>query len=130
MTTERASWSQEWSPEWDEALVRLEDFLLGYPIGRALPHLEELASAAGVPIEFLGADERAQKVIVEAIGARPFGTTDSVDRARLRVELMTLEVEVLTERIKQPSTPRNEVRRAKNRLATLRRDLGEIRRLL
>ena len=119
-----------WTAEWDEALTRLEDFLLSYPVSRALPHLDAIATRAGVPLDFLGGDERAHKVIMEAVGARPLGTHATVEQARLQVELLALEVEVLSERLRDPATSAAELGRIAARLRDARRSVDELRRVL
>lgn len=115
---------------WDEALARLEDFLLSYPHDRALPGLRTLLREACVPEEFLRVDERALKVLHDAVVDRPFGSADAVQRARMEVEFLTLEVEVLTDRLRDPATSQAEAERASERLAAVRRELARLRRLL
>lgn len=115
---------------WDEALARLEDFLLSYPEDRALPGLTTLLRRARVPADFVRSDERALKVLHDAIVDRPFGTMDAVARARMEIELLTLEVEVLTDRLRDPAAGPAEVERACERLAAVRRELARIRQRL
>jgi hypothetical protein len=111
----------------DAALSRLEDVLLALPVDRALPDLDQLLERAGVPRELLGRDERVLKVLHEAVLARPFGDLDDVGRARTEVELLTLEVEVLTDRLGAGTTAGDEVARAVARLAEVRSRLEAIR---
>lgn len=111
----------------DAALSRLEDVLLTLSVDRALPDLDRLLEAADVPHELLRRDERALKVLHEAVLARPFGDLDEVGRARTEVELLTLEVEVLTDRLRADGADPDEVQRAVARLAEVRRRLDEIR---
>ena len=111
----------------DEMLGRLEDVLLSYSYDRALPDLPTILREAGIGQEFLRADDRAIKVLHEAIVARPLGTHDSVARIKTEVELLTLEVRVLTERLRDPRATRDETERASARLARVRRRLDEIR---
>jgi hypothetical protein len=115
---------------WDEALQRLEDFILAYPPGRALPHVDEIAARANLPKGFLRGDERAHKVLLEAVAARPLSSREQVAQVRTEVELLTLEVQVLTDRLDDPSTPEGERRRAAERLAAVRSRLEEIRDVL
>lgn len=115
---------------WDEALTRLEDFLLSYPQDRALPGLETLLARARVPEDFLRNDERALKVLHEAVVGRPLGSVDAVARARVEIELLTLEVELLTDRLRDPATSPARAARASERLEVVRDDLARIRDLL
>jgi hypothetical protein len=109
----------------DEALARLEDVLLAYSFERALPDLTTILRDAGVSEELLRTDERATKLLHEAIVARPLATVDAVSRRRIEVELLTLEVEVLTERIASGDV--DEQTRAAARLADIRAQLAAIR---
>lgn len=111
----------------DAALCRLEDVLLALPVDRALPDLDRLLGQARVPHELLRRDERVLKVLHEAVLARPFGDLGQVERVRTEVELLTLEVEVLTERLGADTSTEVEVEQASTRLAEVRRRLDEIR---
>jgi hypothetical protein len=111
----------------DTALGRLEDVLLALPLDRALPDLEVLLDRAGVPAELLRRDERVLKVLHEAVLARPFADADDVGRVRTEVELLTLEVGVLGERLDDDATSDDEVVRAVARLREVRRRLAEVR---
>ena len=113
----------------DRALARLEDVLLATPFDRALPDLEDLLRDADVPLQLLWRDDRALKVVQEAIVARPFGELESVHRTRAEVELLTLEVEVLTDRLLGgPDVVTFE--RVTTRMREVRARLDEIRREL
>lgn len=112
--------------EFDRALARLEDVLLALPYDRALPDLDVLLDRAGVPAELLRRDDRVLKVLHEAIVARPFGVIDDVRRTRTEVELCTLEVEVLTERLVEHADDPVALRRVTLRLAELRARLAEV----
>ena len=112
---------------WDAALARLEDVLLGLPEDRALPDLDELLRAAKVSREVVRQDERALKLLHEAMLARPLSDRDEVTRIRNHVEMMTLEVEVLTERIRDRETDPATAARALSRLDEIRIALGEVR---
>lgn len=112
--------------DWDAALARLEDFVGAYPTDRALPDLEVIAERAAVSRDFLDGDERAHKVLLEAIGARPLSSVEYVTQLRTEVELLTLEVEVLSDRMAR-SGDRDERGRLVARLAEVRARLGEIR---
>ena len=114
----------------DAALVRLEDVLAGLPFDRALPGLQALLAVAGVDEEFLAADDRARKVLHEAIVARPLASASVVQRHAAEVELLTLEVEVLGERVAAADRPDDERAAAEARLAAVRSRLEEIKRLL
>lgn len=114
----------------DEALVRFEDVLLSYPYDRALPDLPAILREAGISEEFLRADDRALKVLHEAILARPLASHDVVARAKTEVELLTVEVQVLTDRLRDPEATTEETQRATARLARVRRRLDELREQL
>jgi hypothetical protein len=113
--------------ELDLAVTRLEDVLLTLPYDRALPHLDALLDRAGVPAELLHRDERVWKVLHEAIAARPFADLDVVRRTRTEVELLTLEVEVLTDRLSTPTADPTLRERTLRRLDEVRRRLDEVR---
>ncbi len=110
----------------DEALARLEDVLHLLPFDRAVPDLAHLLEAAGVEEDLLRRDERARKVLYEALLARPFGTFGAVQQVRTEVELLTLEVEVLTDRLQDPALDREVFERTAARLAQVRARLEEI----
>jgi hypothetical protein len=109
----------------DEALARLEDVLLELPFERAVPDLPELLSRAEVDRSLLLHDERAMKLLHEALVARPFGTLEVVQRVRTEVELLTLEVELLTERLADADA--REQQRIGSRLDAVRSRLEELR---
>jgi hypothetical protein len=111
----------------DEALTRLEDALLGYPYDRALPDLATILDDAGVTAELLTVDDRAAKLLHEAIVARPLSSLDAVAQLRTEVELLTLEVQVLTERLAAPDADPDEAGRSAARLAAIRARLTELR---
>lgn len=111
----------------DEALGRLEDVLLAYPYDRTLPDLASILRQAGVSEDFLASDDRAVKVLHEAIVARPLSSHDAVAQVRTEVELLTLEVRVLTDRLRRPDAASDEVERASARLYRVRHRLDEIR---
>ena len=113
---------------WDEALQRLEDFLLAYPTDRALPDLAAIAQRASLPAEFIREDERAHKVLHEALVGRPLTSMDAVVAVRTEVELLTLEVEVLADRLRTGSD--DDVAAVVARIDAVRARLDEIRRLI
>lgn len=115
---------------WDVALARLEDFLLAYPLDRALPDVTEIVREADLPVDFLAQDERASKVLHEAIHARPFSTPAEVADVRAEVEMLTLEAQVIADRLRDPGTAAVDRGGAQERLGRLRRRLEEIRRQL
>ncbi len=119
--------SASWGADQDEALARLEDVLQALPFDRAVPDLGHLLAAAGVDEDLLRRDERARKLLHEALLARPFGSLDAVQRVRTEVELLTLEVEVLTDRLRDPSLDADTHRRTGERLAEVRTHLDELR---
>lgn len=110
----------------DAAVSRLEDVLLALPDDRALPDLSTILDRAELSPEILRRDERVLKVIHEAVLARPFGDLDRVARTRTEVEFLTLEVEVLADRLADPSLPAEAVERAIARLADVRARLREL----
>lgn len=111
---------------WDEALCRLEDLLLAEPYDQALPDLADLLDRARVPLSLVEHDDRARKLLGEAMLARPADQGDPVRRARVRVEFLVLEVEVLTERLRDPRVSEREARRAVERIDDV---AGQLRRL-
>lgn len=112
--------------EMDDALVRFEDVLLALPYDRALPDLEDLLARAGIDAELLWRDERARKLLHEAIVARPLSTVDAAQRVKTEVALLTLEVEVLTERLTTETDHRSRAALTA-RLAEVRARVEEIR---
>ena len=112
---------------WDDALCRLEDVVLAAPFDRALPDLDELLRRAEVPLVFVQQDERALKLIREAMLARPFSAHADVQRSRAHVEMMSLEVEVLTHRLRDPATSPDVAERATARLDELTTELERLR---
>ncbi len=115
------------TPSWDEALERLENFVCSYPLDRALPDLAAIAARAGVPRGFLLEDERARKVLLEAIAARPLSTLEEVGRARTEVELLILEVQMLAERLASSGLTREQTTNVAARLEDVRSRLSQIR---
>jgi hypothetical protein len=111
----------------DEALARLEDVLLSLPFDRAVPELDELLERAGAKRDLVFRDERALKLLHEALLARPFGSLDAVRQVRTEVELLTLEVELLTDRLGEPDLAAAEARRVDERLDEVRARLTELR---
>lgn len=107
----------------DEAIARLEDVLLALPYDRALPDLPTILERAEVPRELLHVDDRAAKILHEAIVARPLASVDAVARRRTEVELLTLEVGVLSERLADATTSEDEVARSSARLRAIRERL-------
>lgn len=110
----------------DAAVSRLEDVLLALPFDRALPDLPVLLERAGLPPEAVRRDERVLKVLHEAVLARPFADADEVRGVRTEVELLTLEVEVLTDRLAAASTTEDVVAAALARLRVVRARLAEL----
>ena len=116
--------------EWDElhaAASRLEEHLAALPYDRALPDLDTILAEADVPAALLRQDERARKVLHEAILARPLASHEAVEQRRVEVELLTLEVSVLTVTMQRVAAGSAEAERAAGRLAWIRRRLGELR---
>lgn len=113
----------------DAALSRLEDVLAALPFDRALPSLAALLAAADVDHAFLAEDDRARKVLHEAIVARPLARSSVVERYATEVEVLTLEVEVLGQRI-AAAGPDDDRDAPLRRLAAVRARLEEIKQLL
>lgn len=124
---EEHDWLEHAGLDEDLALARLEEMLQGLPYDRALPPLDVLLERAGVPEELLRRDDRVLKVLHEAIVARPFGHLDEVARARTEIELLTLEVELLTDRLADRDADPDTIARASVRLNTVRDRLEEVR---
>lgn len=111
----------------DEALARLEDVLLSLPFDRAVPDLAWVLRQAEVDRSLLARDDRAWKLLHEALVARPFGDLEDVQRVRTEVQLLTLEVELLTERLADATTPPEEAGRVSDRLREVHRRYAELR---
>lgn len=117
-------------PRWvehDRALGRLEDVLQALPLDRAVPDLADLLARAEATEDLVRRDERALKLLHEALLARPFGHLDVVARVRTEVELLTLEVELLTDRLVDRASARDTVVAARARLAEIQARLDELR---
>lgn len=88
-------------PRWvliDRAVTRLQEVLEQQAPQRALPDLDQLLAAAGADRSLLE-DERACKLLQEAVRQRPLSSLDEVRVLRTEVELLTVEVGVLQERL-------------------------------
>ena len=124
---------EEWDGR-DAAVARLEDHVHGLPYDRALPALADLLDGAGVDVELLRTDERARKVVHEAILARPLADVDVVAARTAEVELLVLEVSVLTEELRAgrgagaTEERRERAAAATSRLTAIRQRLAELRR--
>ena len=126
MSQDRPTPGSPGSHEADDALVRLEDVLLALPFDRALPDLDDLLERAAVTPDLLRRDDRARKLLHEAIVARPLSTLDVVQQVRTEVELLTLEVEVLTDRFASATDARSRAELGR-RLAEVRARVEDIR---
>lgn len=115
---------------WDEALARLEDVLQAAPFDRALPDLGTILERARISDEFLREDDRALKVLHEAIVARPLSSAEAIIELRTEVDLLALEVEVLTDRLADPTASAADVEQASARLRDVRAALDQIRDVL
>jgi hypothetical protein len=121
------------SSSWDDALQRLEDVLLAYPTDRAVPDLQQLLDEVDLPEGFLLEDDRALKLLRDAIHTRPLASVDEVSRLRTEVELLTLEARVITERLTTGAagaTGPSARADTDARLERIRHRLAEIQRLL
>ena len=115
---------------WDEqhaAVSRLEEHLASLPFDRALPALAEILDDADVPMAVLHEDERARKVLHEAILARPLASHEAVEQRRVEVELLTIEVGVLTAALERATPDSAAADRAVQRLAAIRERLVSLR---
>lgn len=119
-------------PAWvhrERALTRLQDVLDRLPSSRALPALDQLLHLAGVTPEVLE-DERARKLLSEAIAHRPLAAVEEVRVLRTEVELLTVEVAVLGERLADPALAAADRHELTGRLADVRARITELTRLL
>ena len=117
MTADRSSW--------DEAVARLEEVLAAHPFDRALPPLDKLLEAAGVDREILDEDERAQKILAEAIRARPLSTLDAIAEVRTQIEVLAVEIGMLHRQLEDAPLTVDELDDAGRRLAEIRSLLDE-----
>lgn len=114
----------------DEGVARLEDVLARLPFDRALPELATLLRLADVPPSLVQQDERARKVLHEAILARPLSEPDEVDLRRTEVEVLLLEVGLLDDVLQDAAEGRasqDALAAALRRLAAIRDRLEELR---
>lgn len=111
----------------DAALARLEETLRGYDFDRALPGLDTILADAGVTRALLRQDDRAMKLLHEAIVARPLSSLAAVSRMRTEVDLLTLEVSVLTHRLAEPDLDDDEAARILARLERMQEALDDLR---
>ena len=119
-------------PAWvrtERALARLQDVLERLPTTRALPGLDHILGLAGAPRALL-TDERARKLLAEAIAHRPLSAVEEVRVLRTEVELLTVEVRVLGERLADPGLAPDDLREAAERLARVRTRLSQLTQLL
>lgn len=110
-------------PGWvlhDRAVTRLQEVLEQLPAHRALPDLDELLAAAGADRRLLE-DERARKLLQEAIHQRPLSSLEQVRVLRTEVELLTVEVAVLQERLSDTALGALERQELLARLGRVRR---------
>jgi len=109
----------------EEAVARLEDVLGRLPFDRALPGLPALLELADVPMSLLQSDERARKLLHEALLARPLSDHDAVELRRTEVESLLLEVRLLTDVLQDGDA--EAAGRARQRLTSIRVRLQELR---
>ncbi len=89
-------------PGVDEELQRLETVLGAYPDDRALPDVDDILAEAGIDARVIEEDERARKLLLDAVTTRPFGSLDEVRRVATEVELLVIEVRQLAASLRQP----------------------------
>lgn len=119
-------------PRWvlvDRAVTQLQEALEALPRHRALPDLDELLAAVGADRSLLE-DERARKLLQEAIRQRPLSSTEEVRVLRTEVELLTVEVAVLQERLHGTALDAAERQELLARLRRLRRRCQQVAGLL
>lgn len=126
LTSRIAAWSVRYDGWVDDALQRLERVLADYPFDRALPDLDLVLREADVSADLLSDDDRARKLIHEALVARPHHDLDAVRAVRTEVELMVLEVRSLERIFGDPSASLEAVDAASDRLAVLARRLRDL----
>lgn len=114
-------------PPVDIALSRLESALSNYDLDRALPALETILRDAGVGRDLLHEDDRAAKLLHEAILARPLSSLEAVERVRTEVELLSLEVSVLRQRLDDPRLDEEELTSIQERLAAIGESFRDLR---
>lgn len=122
----RARHPEDAAGAWEDAVCRLEDTLLAQSWDRALPDLADLLERARVPLSVVEQDERARKLLSEAMLARPAGEGGPAQRARVRVEFLTLEVRVLAERLRDPGVAHDEALRALDRIDEVAQQLQRL----
>lgn len=111
----------------EEAVARLEDVLARLPFDRALPGLPALLELADVPRSLLQSDERARKLLHEALLARPLSDGDEVEQRRTEVESLLMEVRLLSDVLDDAEADSAEVARARERLVGIRSRLEQLR---
>ena len=119
-------------PAWvhrERALSRLQDVLEGLSTSRALPGLDHILELAGAHPDLLE-DDRARKLLAEAIAHRPLSAVEEVRVLRTEVELLTVEVQVLGERLADPTLSGTHRRELTTRLARVRDRIAQVSRLL
>lgn len=109
----------------DEDLLRLEAVLGNFPDHRALPDVEELLAAAGLDAGVLD-DERARKLLLDALTTRPHGHLDSVRVVATEVELLVLEVAELTAALRAGVADRLALLRIDGRLSWAEQRLRQL----
>lgn len=110
-------------PRWvlvDRAVTRWQEVLERLPRHRALPDLDTLLAAAGADRRLLE-DERARKLLEEAVRQRPLSSLEEVRVLRTEVELLAVEVAVLRDRLRDPTMAGAQRQQLQARLARVRR---------
>lgn len=110
---------------WDEAVSRLEEVLARHPFDRALPPIEQLLDEARIDRDVLAGDERAQKILDEAVRARPLSTLEAIAEVRTQVEVLSVEVGMLHRQLAGEALTDEELEDAGRRLAAIRALLDE-----
>lgn len=111
----------------EAALDRLGTTLASYPYDRALPSLAVILEDADVDRGLLAEDDRAAKLLHEAIVTRPLSTFLEVRQARTEVELLTLEISVLRDRLDDPTADAGELAAVSARLRAIRAAVRRLR---
>lgn len=111
---------------WDEAVARLEEVLAAHSFDRALPPLEELLAEADMDPAILASDERALKILSEAVLARPLSTLEAVQAVRTEVEFLAVEVGMIQQRLTDEAMSEEELAKSRRRLDEIRNQINSI----
>lgn len=111
---------------WDEAVARLEEVLAAHSFDRPLPPVEQLLAEARMDPAVLADDERALKILSEAVLARPLSTVEAVQAVRTEVEFLAVEVGMIQERLAGEALSDEALADTRRRLDEIRDTLDEV----